>query len=87
MRRRARKETTYGQKGGEGPTRGKTATNYIVTLPDGSTAKKRIFFPPTDPVGYAYQHDGKWYISTVAERTDPRFTGRDNYKQCPAVMV
>lgn len=43
MRRRGSKETTYGQKGGEGPTRGKKAIIYTGTLPDGTPWKKRVF--------------------------------------------
>lgn len=35
--------TTYGQKGGEGPTRGKFAHLYEVTLPDGTKIRKRTF--------------------------------------------
>jgi hypothetical protein len=42
MRRRY-KETTYGQKGGEGPTRGKKAIVYTGTTPDGTPWKKRVF--------------------------------------------
>lgn len=58
--------TSYGRKGGDGPTRGKKATTYLVTLPDGTTAKKRDFSPPAaDAVGYAYQHEGKWYVAAV----------------------
>jgi hypothetical protein len=36
-------ETTYGQKGGMGPTAGKKATTYRVTLADGTVLKKRSF--------------------------------------------
>lgn len=82
MRRTGRKETTYGQKGGEGPTRGKKATTYVVTLPDGSTTKKRDFNPPHNPVGYSYQHDGKWYVAAVDEKDCQRLS---HYTQCPAV--
>lgn len=77
-----RKLTTYGQKGGEGPTRGKKAVTYIVTLPDGTTAQKRDFNPPVSPVGYAYQHEGVWHVAAIAEANDPLF-GR-SYTQCPA---
>lgn len=37
--------TTFGQKGGEGPTRGKKAVVYEVTLPNGDKMKKRVFNP------------------------------------------
>jgi len=62
--------SAYGKRGGEGPTRGKTATTYTVTLPDGSTVKKRMFETLIDPVGYAYQHEGTWYVASVRERND-----------------
>jgi len=35
--------STYGQKGGEGPTRGKKAIKFRVVLPDGTVLIKRIF--------------------------------------------
>jgi hypothetical protein len=76
-----RRTTTYGQKGGEGPTRGKTAVTYVVTLPDGTTAKKRDFNPPASPTGYAYQHDGIWYVAGISEPNDP---GLSHMRQCPA---
>lgn len=37
------KETTYGQRGGQGPTAGKKSVLYRVLLPDGSSATKRSF--------------------------------------------
>ena len=75
------KSTTYGEKGGEGPTRGKTATTYIATLPDGTEVSKRDFNPPANPTGYAYQHDGEWYLAAIAEPADARF---GHYTPCPA---
>lgn len=71
----------YGQKGGDGPTAGKKATTYVVTLPNGEEAKKRDFNPPEQPVGYAYEHQGKWYLAAISEANDPRFS---HYTQCPA---
>jgi hypothetical protein len=73
--------STYGQKGGEGPNRGKKATTYVVTLPDGTTATKRDFNPPSNPAGYAYQHGGVWYVAAISEPNDSRF---GHYTQCPA---
>jgi hypothetical protein len=72
----------YGQKGGDGPTAGKKATTFIVTLPDGSEASKRDFNPPINPTGYAYQHNGCWYVAGVSGPNDHRFKGA--YTQCPA---
>jgi hypothetical protein len=72
----------YGQRGGDGPTRGKKATTYVVTLPDGSVASKRDFNPPVNPTGYAYQHEGRWYVAAIAEPDDARL--KRSYTQCPA---
>jgi hypothetical protein len=84
MRRRGRKETTYGQKGGEGPTRGKKSTLYEVTFPGGGQHNKRVFKKLKNPTGYAYMHDGKWYVATVDEPNVDRFS---HYTQCPALEL
>jgi hypothetical protein len=76
--------TTYGQKGGEGPTRGRKATFYLVALPNGTTQKKRTFSQPVEPCGFAYQHDGKWFVAGVCEDTDPRM---QHYTKCPAAIA
>lgn len=73
---------SFGKKGGESPNRGKKATTYLVTLPDGKIANKRDYNPPADPVGYAYQLiDGTWRVAAVAEKDDERFA---TYVACPA---
>lgn len=59
--------SSYGKKGGEGPTRGRKATTYIVTLPDGSVQKKRAFYEMEEPTGYAYQVDGRWQVAGIAD--------------------
>jgi hypothetical protein len=66
------KVTTYGQRGGEGPTRGKTAAIYLVTFPDGTTATKRSFQVHDDHAWAGiYQHEGKWYVAGIrAESAD-----------------
>lgn len=74
----------YGKKGGDSATAGKKSTTYIVTLPDGSAAKKRDFNPPADPVGYAYEHGGMWYVAAIGERGEPRFA---HYTQCAASIA
>lgn len=78
------RHTTYGRKGGTGTTTGKKALTYLVTLPDGSTAKKRDFFPPHNPVGYAYEHEGKWYVAAIDE---PNCEHLAHYHQCPAIVT
>lgn len=64
------RRSNFGKRGGEGPTRGKKSRSYIVTLPDGTTVTKRTFEELTDPVGYAYLHEGVWYVAAVRERSD-----------------
>jgi len=60
------KETTYGQKGGEGPNKGRKATTYRAILPDGSVVEKKSFFEsgPTALMAI-YQHEEKWYVANV----------------------
>jgi hypothetical protein len=71
-----------GCKGGNGPTRGMKATTFIVTFPDGTTTKKRDFHPPENPVGYAYCHQGKWYVAAIDEPDCARLS---HYTQCAAI--
>jgi hypothetical protein len=79
------KTTTFGKKGGVGPTRGLRATRYVVTLPDGKTAWRRSYAVLEAPVGFAYQHAGEWHLASIAERGDPKF-GR-LYTECPAELL
>lgn len=48
-----RRRSGYGQKGGIGPTAGRTAATYEVTFPDGTTARKRSYFVDADDAQYA----------------------------------
>jgi len=60
--------STYGKRGGEGPTRGKKSRTFEAVMPDGTVLRKRIFHSLTgDPYAYAYQHGGKWYIAAIRE--------------------
>jgi len=74
---------SYGKKGGAGPTEGRKALSYIVTLPDGVTVTKLSFDALQKPTGYAYQVDGKWHLAAVNEPDYQRFA---HYTQCPAVL-
>lgn len=58
--------STFGQKGGEGPTRGKKATTYVFLFPDGTWGRKRSFQVNAEH-GFVscYKHEGKWYASGV----------------------
>jgi hypothetical protein len=78
--------TTYGQKGGTGPTAGKKASVYDVMLPDGKTVRKSKFHaaPLKNPVGYVYQHKGNWFVASVDEPNDDRLK---HYTVCPAKLV
>jgi hypothetical protein len=53
--------TPYGQKGGEGPTRGKKAIKYAVTLPSGETVVKRVYYDrgSGDLIATGFMHNGK----------------------------
>jgi hypothetical protein len=67
-----RRRTTYGQKGGQGPTAGRKAVTYRATLPDGSVATKRSFHVDSAEAHLGcYQHDGKWYVSAVVASPQP----------------
>ena len=72
MRRRRFKTTTYGQRGGEGPNKGKKATTWKVELPDGTIAKKRSMNvgPDEDAWGLCSEYQGVWYLDGImgAER-------------------
>lgn len=76
------KRTSYGQRGGEGPTRGKKSVTYTVTLPDSTVVTKRAFGNFTQPTGYAYQLDGKWHVAGINEKDAWHLM---HYTQCPAV--
>ncbi len=55
-------KTTYGKKGGVGPTKGKKYVLYTGTFPDGTQFKKRSYHV-NDPVArcHIYQTKGVWY--------------------------
>jgi len=80
------KTTTYGQKGGEGPTRGRKATTYTATAPDGSVLTKRSYFTSADTaVMGAYEHEGKWYAASVhADQEAMKAARCDHYTKLEA---
>jgi hypothetical protein len=58
--------TSYGRKGGEGPTRNRTAVNYSGTFPDGTSFTKRAFFAKGPAFAAAYQdREGRWYVAGI----------------------
>lgn len=82
------KRTTYGEKGGEGPTRGQTASVYELIAPDGSVHRKRSFHVHSDDViGIGYTHQGKWYPNTVFDRSNIPEWGNEPEKWVPARRI
>lgn len=61
--------TTYGQKGGDGPTSGLKATTYEVTLPDGRLVRKRSFqVSSPEALAMCYRDgNGAWAVSGIVE--------------------
>jgi hypothetical protein len=54
----------YGQKDGDGPTAGKVASVYQITLPDGRVFKKRKFDVHTErAIATADEHNGKVIVA------------------------
>lgn len=63
--------SSYGKRGGEGPTRGQKASTYSFTFPDGTTGKKRSFHVHDEKATVAvYQHEGKWYAAGIVPSND-----------------
>lgn len=69
------KSTTYGQKGGEGPNRGKIATKWKVTLPDGTVVMKNTFRHtgdlPDTCVATGFMHEGKPHVCVWVSGNPP----------------
>lgn len=80
----AESHTTYGQKGGQGPTRGRKSAAYTVRLPDGTVTLKRTFHSMTTPTGYAYEHGGKWYVAAVHDADAEHL---QHYTKCPVELT
>jgi hypothetical protein len=79
------KSTTYGQKGGEGATRGRKAAVYDVILPTDEIVEKKTFFPPEgEACGYGYQHQGIWRVAAIDKPSSERFS---HYTQMPAKRI
>lgn len=72
--------TTYGQKGGQGHTRGRKASLYEAVDPSGKTVQKRSFTVHHDDVLMAfYCHEGIWHVNGVHERGNLPEWVRDTY--------
>lgn len=77
--------TTYGQKGGTGPTAGRKARTYEAVAPDGSTLRKRSFVASAPAaILFAYQDAAGWHPVGVHD-TDPGHLS--HYTQLPARRV
>lgn len=84
--RRGYKETTYGQRGGEGPNTGKSAVTYQCQGPDGKVWKKRCFKSwMQNPVMCFYTDShGVWWVAGVTDQSDERM---QHYKMIPATAL
>lgn len=76
--------SVYGKKGGTSATAGKKMTAYIVSLPDGTTARKRSAFVHTaEAKAGVYEHKGVWYVACIRQPGD----GCDHYRSAPAIAA
>lgn len=59
--------STYGRRGGDGPTAGKKASTYTAILPDGRKARKRSYDVHTDEaIMMVYQdRQSAWHVAAV----------------------
>jgi hypothetical protein len=75
--RRGWKTTTFGQKGGTGPTLGKKAAVYEVTLPDGRMFQKRKFGLDADTlIATAYRYGaGRDEVDAMVWPGEPAWEG------------
>lgn len=63
--------TSYGQKGGDGPTAGKKAAKYDVTLPNGRTKRKSSFkVYESQAIAVCYLAKGEWHVNTIISMTE-----------------
>ncbi len=97
--RRSRKRTTYGQRGGEGPTGGKTAITYTGEFPTGERFTKRTFDDlGSHAVVYAFtlrsnsgkRKAGDWYPSIIKglDEIPPfGFTDDNEHARIPVMRV
>jgi len=76
---------TYGQRGGVGATRGKKASTYEATLPDGTVVQKKSFHVDTPAAWMStYQTtDNKWHAGGIYAETK----GWENYRFVEARRV
>lgn len=61
----------YGRRGGDGPTAGKKAAKYDVTLPNGMTTRKssyKVYDPQA--IAVCYQSRGEWFVNTIISMTE-----------------
>ncbi len=77
--------TTYGQKGGEGATKGKKATTYEATLPDGTKITKRGFIATGDEAWIAYYYDRDGKVRASAVRAKPEQWGNQQWVKATRV--
>lgn len=58
--------STYGRKGGDGPTAGKKRALYEVVLPDGTNIQKPSFKVTDEKaIAVCYEHKNAWFVSAI----------------------
>ena len=66
--------TTFGRRGGEGPTLGKKKRTYTATAPDGTKLRLGSYFIDGDKVFMAmYKVADVWYAHGVEVEGGPKF--------------
>jgi|GEM_PF-5600324 len=79
------KLTTFGRKGGAGPTTGLVSSTYRIRFPDGTSVQKRAFRAiQPEAIAYIYEHGGKWYCAGVYDTPADKMRG---YLTAPAERV
>ena len=87
---RSLRRTTYGQKGGDGPTQGRKASVYTTTDPTGKVVTVRSFKTHTDNAVIAFYfhrdcgngHPEGWYPNGAWPADDLPEWVRDRYVGC-----
>lgn len=78
--------TTYGRKGGEGPTRGRKLVRYEAIGPDGETYRAATYYPPTGAAFLMmYKLEGVWYTAGLVDAEESK--SRQHQRRVPATRV
>lgn len=85
----SRRGTTYGQKGGEGPTRGRKASVYLAALPNGLAVTVKSFKTHVEHAVVAwYTHEGVFYPNGAWDPNDlPDWVVESKRTPVPAMRI